>query len=81
MLQTRLDAIVEKLYLEETEILVEVAEGLLIGQERLGAFDLAVDDRDFVREGDEEDRDNLVYRAATIVRERIRRRLRESTAR
>lgn len=81
MLHARLEDIAEGLYLEEMEVLVEVAEGIAIGQERIGPFDLANDDRDLVREWREEERDELVYRAGNIVRERIRRRAREASKR
>lgn len=55
---------------DERDVLAEVAEGLVHGQDIYGKMDLASDTRDFVLEATHEDRDWLVYRAMQIVAQR-----------
>ncbi len=65
-LHTVLDATVEFLNVDEMEVLVEVAQGLVRGQKVYGYMDLDNDDRNSVSEGCDELRDCLVYVAAAL---------------
>lgn len=69
-LHQTLEATVEFLVADELEVLIEVAQGLVLGQKVYGALDIDADERDFVAEGCEELRDCLVYVGAALRRMR-----------
>jgi len=57
---------------DELEVLAEVAQGLLRGQDQYGPLDLDRDGRDFQRETLDEVRDGLVYVGVQLVQARRR---------
>lgn len=69
-LHQTLEATTEFMTRDEMEVLVEVAQGLVRGQEVHGFMDIDSDERDFDDEADEEMRDWLVYRAMAKIRAR-----------
>lgn len=64
----RLEEIAERLGSDEIEVLIQIANRILTGQEAYGAFDLDTDPRDFDGEAAEEAQDALVYLAAGKIR-------------
>lgn len=68
-----LEATVEFLNVDEMEVLLEIAQGIVRGQNVYGGMNLDEDTRDLLGEADEEERDWFVYRAMQFVRERRRR--------
>ena len=67
----RLATAFSQLGAEEREVLVLVAERLLMGQRQYGLLRLAVDGRNFAREAAEEAADGAIYAACALLRDEL----------
>jgi hypothetical protein len=80
--RTNLDAVVDRLGVDEIRVLTSIAERLLFGQKAYGRLELATDTREFRRrEAREEIEDFLVYLACAWLRALERQPLRSKATR